>query len=167
MSYACYCVPPSSVSEALSRSKLVFAGEAILVREFEGAEMAVEFSVASVWKGSVGETKYLTTPRYEDSCGLTFVEGEEYLVYSENGSKVFLCSRTRPILEATADLSELGEGRHPPTSELSTSLQDVPAERTGGGCERGSAVDVTAMGLMAGLVWLGVRKRRTRNERQN
>ena len=83
-SYARCRVPHSSVSEALSRTKLVFAGEAIQVRGFGGAGMAFEFSVSSVCNGSVGKIKYFTTPRDGSSCGLAPVEGEKYMVYSDN-----------------------------------------------------------------------------------
>ena len=113
-SYACYCVSPFSSSEALAKSATVFAGRIVSISDSERSYVTVAFDVSVVWKGSASQTVYLTTPRDDGSCGFTFVEGEEYLVYSKNGSQVFLCSRTSLLSEAAIDLAELGEGR-PPT----------------------------------------------------
>ena len=161
-SYACYCVSPSSASEALAKSATVFAGRVLEINDSGGSNVIVAFYVRTVWKGSAGQTAYLTTPRSGDSsCGFTFVEGEEYLVYSKNGSQVFLCSRTSRLSEAAIDLAELGEGR-PHTSYSDSTVPDVSEDRTSVGCGLGStAADVSNIGLIAGLFWLGMRKRRT------
>ena len=158
-SYACYCVPPLSASEALAKSATVFAGKVVTINDSGGSYVIVAFDVSAVWKGSASQTAYLTTPRDDGGCGFTFVEDEEYLVYSENGSQVFLCSRTSLLSEATIDLAELGEGQ-PPISSSDSAVPDVSEDRTRGGCGLGSSTaDVSIIGLITGLFWLGMRKK--------
>ena len=161
-SYACYCVSPSSASEASAKSATVFAGRVVSISDSGGSYVFVVFDVSEVWKGSASQTAYLTTPRGGDSsCGFTFVKGEDYLVYSKNGSQVFLCSRTSLLSEAAIDLAELGEGR-PPTSSSDSAVPDISEDRTRGGCGLGPpAADVSNIGLITGLFWLGMRKKRT------
>ena len=165
-SYACSCAEPGPPSEALADSAAVFSGRVVSVREFDrGAGMlgsadptTIEFDVKTVWKGSDHQTMYLTTARWGMSCGFTFVEGDEYVVYSRDGSTVSLCSRTRPLSEAAADLDELGEGRSP-TQGTVAPTPDASDYDTGGGCGLSSTTDVSVVGLMAGLAWFGLRKR--------
>ena len=92
------------------------------VREFEDPDATtysstdpttVEFKVDTVWKGPSYETMSLTTARSDASCGFTFIEGEEYVVYSRDGATVSLCSRTRSVAYAQEDFDELGEGDRP------------------------------------------------------
>ncbi len=165
--YACSCVPPGSPSEALENSVAVFVGEVVSVREFDRGDgtwgsmdpTTVEFEVTTVWKGSAYQTMYFTTPRSGASCGFTFVEGVDYVVYSWNGSEVSLCSRTRTLSEAAIDLDELGMGRAPDQGTIA-STPEVSAYPSGGGCGIGSSVAVgPAVALVAGLVWLGMRRR--------
>ena len=53
------------------------------------------------------------------SCGFTFVEGEEYIVYghdsnyADGGYTVGICSRTALLGQAQADIDALGEGNAP------------------------------------------------------
>ena len=121
-SHACSCVPPGPPSEALAESAVVFAGKVTSVREFEDPDATtysstdpttVEFKVDTVWKGPSYETMSLTTARSDASCGFTFIEGEEYVVYSRDGATVSLCSRTRSVAYAQEDFDELGEGDKP------------------------------------------------------
>ena len=91
------------------------------------------------------------------SCGFTFIEGQEYLLYSRDGETVSLCSRTRSIDTAQDDLDALGEGIGPeptPTGETSNV--------TGGcGLSSGSSlvsIDAALFGLLAGLLWYRRRK---------
>ena len=188
---ACSCVRPGTPSEELAKSAVVFAGKALSVREYErkgdivsGMDpTTVEFEVSRIWKGDSYQTVYLATARSGASCGFTFVEGEDYLVYSVNGTQVSLCSRTRELSRAAEDLSVLGEGSSPPAGtigpipivpDLSEIVLPVrpeePARQApgpsdsngrGAGCSLGSQVaDVSIVGLMAGVAWLGLRRRR-------
>ena len=167
-SSACSCVPPDSPSQELARSATVFSGKVIDVRKYDDPNTTtisstdpttIEFEVTSVWKGPSFETIYLTTPRSEASCGFTFVKDEEYVVYSRDGTTVSLCSRTALLENADADPDELGQGHDPQLGTSGTPPEElVPTE--GGGCGFGSATDDAAwLGIMAGLVWFGVRRR--------
>ena len=192
--YACECFPqPGSPSEELASSTAVFMGQVVSVRTFQRHERVwagddatiIEFNVKSVWKGPVYHTVYLETVRSSISCGYPFVEGVEYVVYSEDGSHVSLCSRTRPLSDAAQDLAELGEGIVPdegttgPTPDVSAyytgvdygqepaqgitgSTPDMSDRSTGGGCGLSShSADLSVAGFMVGIAWLGLRKRRT------
>ena len=125
-SYACSCVPPDPPREALANSDVVFMGTVVSLREFERDDglvssadpTTVEFSVGTVWKGTVSQPMYLTTRRWSESCGYPFVEGVTYVVYSRDGLTVSLCSRTRPFSEATDDLIELGQGQVPTSDAI-------------------------------------------------
>ena len=167
--YACSCAPPGSPSEALANSNVVFVGKVVSVREFDRGDgtwgsmdpTTVEFDVTTVWKGPSYQTMYFTTPRSGPSCGFTFVEGVDYVVYSSNGSEVSRCSRTRSLSKATVDLEKLGEGRAPDKGKIAPT-PEVSAYRSDGGCGIGSSVaDGSTVALMAGLVWLGMRRRRS------
>ena len=219
-SLACSCVRPGSPSEELAQSSSVFAGRAVSVREFHDPSTTtisstdpttVEFEVTTVWKGPSYEAMYLTTARFGASCGFTFVEGEEYMVYSRDGSTVSLCSRTSLLENAEADLNELGQGRAPqpgttapipvvtpppvvhpeamvptpvkatipvqtptstpplqptltPTAQTHTPESKQDTASNVGGCglsthPRSTTPDAAWLGIMAGLVWFGVRRR--------
>ena len=53
------------------------------------------------------------TPVSGISCGYHFEEGQEYLVYAGKGMSVNLCSETKPLSKADADLAVLGDGEKP------------------------------------------------------
>ena len=234
-SYACSCIPYGSPSEELEESAAVFLGRVFSVSTFGGSQgswgsesLLVEFDVQVVWKGDVEQTARLTTSRSGPACGYHFVEDVEYLVYSYSGSRVGLCSRTRPLSEAAADLVELGKGHDPapntlaatkrgegderrvpapgtpaPTAEAAAdrgervkavvsdsgttaptpeaaadktglanegeaasggrdSAPEVSENQAGGGCVLSRhTTDPSVMGLMLGVAWLGLRKRRS------
>ncbi len=126
--YACSCVQPGSPSEELEQFDAVFAGRVVSIQHSfvpgvgvrgSGDRTTVGFEVSTVWKGDVHETMYVTTPSSEPSCGFSFVEGEEYIVYgydsgrADDGYSVGLCSRTALLGQAQADLDALGEGDAP------------------------------------------------------
>jgi hypothetical protein len=97
--------------------------------------------IATVWKGQVAKTLTLTTPGSSASCGITFEQGKEYVVYAQVSDGVLsttLCSRTRPVGDAAEDVAALGAGQPPQVS------QQVPAglPATGAGA---SADGVTAL----------------------
>ena len=170
--YACYCVEPDSPAEALSRAATVFSGRVVSVGEREGQgelrphtdQVVVEFEIGTFWKGYDRPTVYLTTPGSGSSCGVAFVDDEDYLVYSEDGMQVSLCSRIRRRSEAADDLAALGEGRFPASEKIGPTPV-VPETSDSGvlgvGCGPGSqAADMSFVGLTAGVVWLGIRRRR-------
>ena len=165
--YACSCAMPGIPAEELANSSLVFAGSAVSVREdqpFLGIDRmpangptTLEFKVDTVWKGNTKETMTLETARYGASCGFTFVEEEEYIVYSRDGKTVSLCSRTRSLIDAQEDLAALGEGESA-GPRLTGETSETATSETGRGCgispgvNRASA-DTALLVLLAGLIF--------------
>ena len=165
-SYACTCIPPGSPSEALAGSAVVFMGEVVSVREYEGGRNAlrpdtVEFDVKTVWKGPDDRRRSLKTNGDSASCGFPFVEGNTYIVYSRFRSKVSLCSRTRRVSEADYDLAVLGKGRGLDPVAITPAAEGSESQ-TGGGCGVSPhATDLSVMGLVVGVALLGLRRQRS------
>ena len=126
--YACKCAVPGSPSEELEKFSAVFEGRVVSVQHSFDPDAAtvspedrttVGFEVSAVWKGTVHEDMYITTPPTGGSCGFTFVAGEEYIVYGhdsnydDGGYTVGICSRTALLDLAQADLDAFGEGQAP------------------------------------------------------
>ena len=126
--HACKCAEPGTPSEELEKFSAVFAGRAVSIQHSYDPKAAsvspedrttVGFEVSAVWKGTVHEDIYITTPPTGGSCGFTFVEGEEYIVYghdsnyADGGYTVGICSRTALLGQAQADIDALGEGNAP------------------------------------------------------
>ena len=174
--HGCSCVQPGSPIDELEQASTVFRGTVTSVREYQNLfsniisstdPTTVEFDAATVWKGDLPAAASFTTARLGGSCGFEFVEGQEYVVYSRDGSTVNLCSRTREIERATEDLLALGRGRPPGAGPASEAERDSEVESSGGGCTAaadGSAapMDATWLGMLLGLAVLGVRRRRDR-----
>ena len=128
--YACSCVQPGSPSEELEKFSAVFAGRVVSVQHSYDPEggiitpddhFTIGFKVSAVWKGSVHEDMYITTPLTDGACGFTFDVGEEYIVYAydssydDGGYTTGICSRTGLLGNAEEDLDELGPGDAPLT----------------------------------------------------
>ena len=126
--HACKCAQPGTPSEELEKFSAVFAGRVISVRHSFDPDAAsytpedrttVGFEVSTVWKGTVHEEMYITTPPTGGSCGFSFDDGEEYIVYghdsnhADGGYTVGICSRTALLDQAQADIDALGEGHGP------------------------------------------------------
>lgn len=126
--FACKCAEPGAPAEELGKFDAVFVGKVFLVQHSydpEGKTVTPEdrstigFEVSKVWKGAVHEVMYITTPPTGGSCGYTFVDGEEYIVYAsdshygDDSYTASICSRTALLGEAQADLDALGEGQAP------------------------------------------------------
>ncbi|CAA9437452.1 MAG: hypothetical protein AVDCRST_MAG03-3714 [uncultured Rubrobacteraceae bacterium] len=162
---ACSCAalpgtPQERAGKALSGSTAVFSGEVV---EFEkpppattmiegtmmsmmgggGPEATATLRVSEVWKGPRQQTMTVTTEADSGvGCGYPFEDGREYLVYATGDERsVSLCSETKPLSEARADLGALGDGASP---EDGGALSD-----TSGG------ISVRAVALLAGLVMAG------------
>jgi hypothetical protein len=151
---ACSCasLPGSQqqiTEQELSKSVAVFSGRVVqidrppLPLDSSIAPVTITFRVSESWKGSERETLEVKTPVSEVSCGYTFRSGESYLVYAkeasiveEEGLEVLLCSETKPLSEASADLEALGDGERPGGSGLT---------------DTSGAVSVGTMAGLAGL----------------
>ena len=116
---ACSCAPPESPSAERKRAAAVFSGRVIEVRGRKGAgrtpgRVEAVFEVGRAWKGVAGKQVSVYTPSDSAACGYGFEAGRSYLVYAygeEGGLTTGLCSRTKRLEEAGADLDELGPGR--------------------------------------------------------
>lgn len=162
--YACSCVEPGSPLEELETSAAVFAGQVVSVEGVFDPDAApyspedrttVEFEVSAVWKGVVHERMYVTTRPDGASCGFTFVEGEEYVVYAhdsaevDGGYGVYLCSRTALLSQAQPDLDALGEG-DAPQAGIGGPAPEQPPDTAAGG------VWATLRAIIAAIAqWLG------------
>ena len=176
-SHACSCAYPYTPSEALERSAAVFTGTVVSIdgstdNQTGLSPITVEFDVSTVWKGPVQRTKRMRTPGVNNSCHFPFQEGVEYLVFSLGGSNVDWCSPVRPLSAAADDLAELGQGEAP--AEGTTAPTPVvteqpppptpvdPEQPAGGGCGPSPQADgLLVAGLVVGVAWLGLRKRRS------
>lgn len=114
---ACSCLRPAPPLESLEQSTAVFAGEVVDIKVLDGVVVSsadpvkVTFEVSQTWKGPDYKTLVLTTARDSASCGYSFEEGEEYIVYAYGESDKLttnICSRTNILASAQDDLQELG-----------------------------------------------------------
>lgn len=88
--HACKCVEPGSRTEELEKFDAVFAGRVVQIEHSFDLEAdsytpqdrtTILFAVSTVFKGAVAGEMYITTPPPSGSCGLGFVEGEQYVAY--------------------------------------------------------------------------------------
>ena len=173
--FACECDESKSLDERLNEASAVFLGRVTRMHfenwpfDIDSADvppdepLTIEFSVRTVWKGEVPQTMHLTTVR-SAGCGYPFDKHLDYVVYAdgEQGAlEVRACSGTKPEVEARQDLDALGEGYAPEPVEKRV----IKPATLGSGCNA-HAETVQAylvswpLGLIAGMAWINVRKRR-------
>ena len=148
--YACSCVQPGSPSEELEKFSAVFAGRVISIEHSydpngrtvtRDDRSTIGFEVSAVWKGTVHEDIYITTPPTGGTCGFTFDVGEEYIVYAydspyeDGGYSTGICSRTALLGGAQEDLDELGSRGCATcrTGRTGARSDEIPSS---GGCRR-------------------------------
>ena len=134
---ACSCMP-TTPEQSLKNANAVFAGKVINVVEARGGGRGVQspslngvkviFEVSKVWKGTPTQQLVITTPDSSASCGYNFEKGQNYLVYAstqDNQLQTGLCSGTKTLSTAQADLAVLGRGETPTpqNSNISQQLQ--------------------------------------------
>ena len=161
--HACSCAQPGTPSEELEKFSAVFAGRVVSIRHSFDPDAAsvsrddrttVGFEVSAVWKGTVREDMYITTPPTGGSCGFTFVEGEEYIVYAhdraygDDSYTVGICSRTALLGQAQDDIDALGEGQAP----LAGTGGSAPEEPEGTAVDRARDVILAVAAPILALV---------------
>lgn len=125
---ACSCAELPSVGEEFERSKSVFSGKVVDIREKRSLNgyisKSVLFEVANTWKGARQSQIIIITGQGGGDCRFDFKEGEEYLVYANEstmyGAKSLvsiICDRTNELSSSQEDLAILGEGQ-PPIEEV-------------------------------------------------
>ena len=129
--HACSCGGGGGSFRELAKgsdSTAVFSGEVLDVEGGAPIRMfgdripssRVTLRVSEVWKGPQRETLEVSTPRDGVMCGYSFKEGQEYLVYAygkEEPFKVDLCSQTKVLSKAGANLRVLGDDQKSSESE--------------------------------------------------
>jgi hypothetical protein len=118
---ACACMASPSITTALADATAVFTGRITRLELTNNpftdgfdTRIKVTIETARVWKGPRYLRLVVYTHQSSASCGYPFNLGEEYLVYAhgeENNLYVGLCSLTKPLNNATADLQALGNGQ--------------------------------------------------------
>ena len=142
--HACKCAQPGSPSEELEKFSAVFAGRVVSIQNSydpDGVSVSPEdrttvgIEVSTVWKGIVHKDMYITTPPTGGSCGFSFIEGEEYIIYAydspyaDGGYTAGICSRTALLVQAQEDIDALGEGQVP-QAEVGGPLPEQPQQPT-------------------------------------
>jgi hypothetical protein len=162
--YACSCRPPGTPVEELNQSDAVFLGRVVEVNAARGSitgsgdSTTVTFDVSKVWKGQITRTSILVTPGSSASCGVTFEQGKDYVVYgrmNEGSLNTNLCSRTRLAGEATEDIAALGAGQ--PIDATSQMPGQLPATGTNvfdGG--QSLALIIGLLAIVLGLVIIAI-----------
>ena len=121
---ACSCAYLPSVEEEFERSKAVFSGKVVDIKEKQSLKgylsKSVLFEVTNTWKGVEQSQIIITTGQGGGDCGYNFIKGEEYLVYADEsimyGAKSLvsvICDRTDMLSSSQEDLEVLGEGQLP------------------------------------------------------
>lgn len=160
---ACSCAELPSVEEEFERSKAVFSGKVVEVKEKRSLKgyttKSVLFEVANTWKGVKQSQITITTGLGGGDCGFDFNEGEDYLVYANESTMYgteslvsIICDRTNELSSSQDDIAILGEGQ-PPNEEV-----DLTSRHTGNQLYIGGAVIII---LIIGLFFL--LKRRKKN----
>lgn len=119
---ACSCANLPSVEEEFERSKAVFSGKVVDIKEklsLKGyTTKSILFEVTNTWKGVEQSQIIITTGQGGGDCGYNFIKGEEYLVYANEtimyGAKSLvstICNRTGVLSSSQEDLEILGEGQ--------------------------------------------------------
>lgn len=113
--FACSCMMPGAPAAELERSSTVFAGKVVSItpvnRGGVAPQLQVRFEVSQSWKGPAAQTIELMTSTDSASCGFSFAQGSEYVVYANDSEGYLgtnLCSRTRALGDAGEDLAALG-----------------------------------------------------------
>ncbi|MBM6616230.1 hypothetical protein [Bacillus suaedaesalsae] len=134
-SFACSCMAPGSVEEEFSKVNAVFSGKVIRIEESSPSSpddfmpVKVVFEVKNTWKGTQDSEVAVFTGTDSASCGYSFVQGKNYLVYAtESEGKLItsLCSITKPLAAADKDLSILKDGEQP------TKITKIPEQSNSG-----------------------------------
>ncbi len=114
--FACSCVSPPPPKQALAKAHAVFSGKVTYVKSFGGlnGHKLVTIEIATTWKGT-GKKKQVVVRTAGNSamCGFAFQKDKSYLLYcyTRDGQlQTNICTRTKSLVSAAADLKELGEG---------------------------------------------------------
>jgi len=103
------------VTQSFTRHAAVFTADVIGVEDDASSGLMrkkVTLRVLDSWKGVTTSDVILSTGIGRGDCGFDFTPGTRYLIYGgwdrdgELGTSI--CTRTKPLKDATSDLAELG-----------------------------------------------------------
>lgn len=108
--FACSCIQPKPPLESLDDANVVFIGKVNSIETISNINK-INFQVNKTIKWDETDTIQVTTLRDSATCGYSFEEWKDYIVYSNlnenNELNVSLCSRTNLLENATEDLTAL------------------------------------------------------------
>lgn len=121
-SYACSCLAPQPVTEAVAQASAVFSGKVIRIkqvkrenRQDELGDLEVFLAVKGSWKGELPKVVRVFTSSSSAACGYGFKKGNTYLVYARAGAQgelaTNICTRTKRLKDAREDMQELNAGK--------------------------------------------------------
>ena len=97
--------PQEHVKQELEESRAVFSGEVQDISKWKyGSYQTVTLRTIDVWKGPHRDTLEVTQGNL---CPYTFEEGQEYLVYADQGLSVNLFSGTTLLSDASEEVQAL------------------------------------------------------------
>jgi MYXO-CTERM domain-containing protein len=134
---ACSCLPPPGPVESAQSVDCVFQGKLVSVVDAPkpdkyGLQNKIfTFEVVRTFKGQLDLQVNVTTADNEAACGRNFgVEGTEWLIYARRDElgQLYdnLCSRSRTMQYADADIAELEEHAHELDDEPPKPEQEDP-----------------------------------------
>lgn len=158
---ACMCidVPPLN---ALEEHDAVFEGRVISV-DHRGGELVVELEVVQHWKGIETERATVRTAESSAACGVSFEVETSWLVYADREGDALttgICSRTRRIEDAEADIAAFGAGVVPIEIGPDDAVEEPnepPARGGCGSCSVGSRSTPSFVFLLIALATLARR----------
>ena len=122
---ACSCADPGPSCQNTFQVDAVFTGSVLSITALPDdgpplrpgearmpRALRVELSIGEAFRGIQGSTVSLTTAGSGPACGYNFKQGERYLVYAYRAKDsdelvTGICTRTRPIADASEDLEFL------------------------------------------------------------
>ena len=122
---ACSCADPGPSCQNTFQVDAVFTGTVLSITALPDdgpplrpgearmpRSLRVELSIGEAFRGIQGSTVSLTTAGSGPACGYNFKQGERYLVYAYRAKDsdelvTGICTRTRPIADASEDLEFL------------------------------------------------------------
>ena len=128
------CAAVPAVEESYAISSSVFVGKVMNVRE-RTRNTKISFKVYKVFKGTLDDVTVVLTPLPGDlGQGYPFLIEEQYLVFTylqDGRDHTRLCTRTKPLSEASADIKALDKilrqeptvldgGQEPPPTAAAT-----------------------------------------------
>jgi hypothetical protein len=121
--FACSCIGAIPLCQSFWQADVVFSGEVLSFEQIDAKQLfgrrVARIRVDRVWRGQVRGTIEVTTGAGGGDCGYAFRPGTGYLVYAyktkDGRFTTTICSPTKLLQKATADLAYFKEAEKPST----------------------------------------------------